>query len=370
MFCPNCGTQNDDNGVKCQKCGFNLKGAAAPKFKGTMLMMNSPMAAAPRPTPQGGAAPGPAPWPKSMAKATMIGVAPPSPGAIAPPAPIAPKPLASGAPLPATPPPTGSTAPIAKPGPVPSPAPAPAAPVNPFGGTMLMGATPLEAPAPQAAGAFGFESPLADRTVTSEGAPPPNAAAAAKLESTTPSASPPGQLAQPIPTQNEMPAIVTADTTPAPPSPIDEVKAAAFPKSDWGIEAVGAGGLTASAAAGAASAITTPASGPKLRPIGLVVALGIVTFGIYWLIALWGAFSDFKSIRQKNDINPIMFFVPILGLLELIKLPSKVEETRVALGVTNPVAPNVVLYVLFPQIFFIADLNEIIQASANRKSLA
>jgi len=43
VFCPNCGTQNDDDGVKCLKCGFNLKGAVAPKFKGTMLMMNSPL---------------------------------------------------------------------------------------------------------------------------------------------------------------------------------------------------------------------------------------------------------------------------------------------------------------------------------------
>ena len=46
MFCPNCGTENEEAATTCKKCGFNLKGAAAPKFKGTMLMMNAP--AAPR----------------------------------------------------------------------------------------------------------------------------------------------------------------------------------------------------------------------------------------------------------------------------------------------------------------------------------
>ena len=42
MFCPNCGTQNTETAQTCAKCGFQLKTAAAPKFKGTMLMMNQP----------------------------------------------------------------------------------------------------------------------------------------------------------------------------------------------------------------------------------------------------------------------------------------------------------------------------------------
>jgi uncharacterized membrane protein YvbJ len=48
VFCPNCGTQNSETASTCIKCGFNLKGAAAPKFKGTMLMTNQP-GGAPRP---------------------------------------------------------------------------------------------------------------------------------------------------------------------------------------------------------------------------------------------------------------------------------------------------------------------------------
>jgi len=123
---------------------------------------------------------------------------------------------------------------------------------------------------------------------------------------------------------------------------------------------------------GAALASPTPvqAGTAKVRSIGLVVGLGLVTFGIYWIITLFGALKDFDSIRRKNDINPILFLIPIISLLELIKLPRKVEETRSAVGVSNPVAPNVVLYILFPQIFFIADLNEIIEAAARRPSIS
>src|SRR6185503_19109254 len=61
VFCPNCGTQNSETASTCTKCGFNLKGAAAPKFKGTMLMSQQPAmpspAAAPRPAPPAPPAP-------------------------------------------------------------------------------------------------------------------------------------------------------------------------------------------------------------------------------------------------------------------------------------------------------------------------
>jgi len=161
-----------------------------------------------------------------------------------------------------------------------------------------------------------------------------------------------------------MAAIGNFDTTPAPadagiPAP------AAFPKAEWGLEAVGA----AAVAPTGPGAISAGAIGGRVRPIGLVVALGIVTFGIYWLVALFGALNDFRAYRQKSDITPIFLFIPILGLLEIIKLPPKVTESRITAGVVNPVEPNLVLYILFPQIFFIADLNEILQAAANRRSL-
>jgi len=60
VFCPNCGTQNPDTAQTCSKCSFNLKGASAPKFKGTMLMMNQPAGAPPAPPAPPAATPAPA----------------------------------------------------------------------------------------------------------------------------------------------------------------------------------------------------------------------------------------------------------------------------------------------------------------------
>ena len=105
MFCPNCGAQNQDTANACTKCGFALKApGAAPKFKGTMLMMNAPPGQAKpgvpsaQPPPPAGPVPGapppqaapPAPAapaaaaPKPKLKGTMIGVAPPSLGSNVP----------------------------------------------------------------------------------------------------------------------------------------------------------------------------------------------------------------------------------------------------------------------------------------------
>ncbi|MBI4951593.1 MAG: zinc-ribbon domain-containing protein, partial [Myxococcales bacterium] len=61
MFCPNCGTQNVDTVAACVKCGFNVAGAATPKFKGTMLMGQGavPPGAPPAPAAPYGAPPAP-----------------------------------------------------------------------------------------------------------------------------------------------------------------------------------------------------------------------------------------------------------------------------------------------------------------------
>jgi hypothetical protein len=101
VFCPNCGTQNPETAQTCSKCNFALKGVVAPKFKGTMLMMNQPqipgvtpgVPASPAPAPPAAAAP-PVPAPfgqrastpgappgapgmmSSKLKGTMVGVAP------------------------------------------------------------------------------------------------------------------------------------------------------------------------------------------------------------------------------------------------------------------------------------------------------
>lgn len=105
MFCPNCGTQNPETAQTCTKCGFAMKGGggAAPKFKGTMLMMNQGPAPVPGGPPAGNvpppaAAPPPAASPATGAappmanklKGTIVGVAPPMAGLGAAPAPAPP----------------------------------------------------------------------------------------------------------------------------------------------------------------------------------------------------------------------------------------------------------------------------------------
>ncbi len=182
MFCPNCGTQNPETAATCTKCNFNLKGAAAPKFKGTMLMMNNPGAipAVPRPPTPAGAAPppgggppfgggggegaplgNPAPMPSKL-KGTMVGVAPPMG---IPPTPPRPPSIPPGGDVP--PPPAfvmGGQQPqmgnIGTPPPFGAP---PMNPVNPLGGTVAadgpnpfgFGAPPAQA-APQQPGSGGF----------------------------------------------------------------------------------------------------------------------------------------------------------------------------------------------------------------------
>lgn len=115
MFCPNCGAPNPDTATTCEKCGFNVKGTASPKFKGTMLMMNQggppavPNMAGTPPMPvaaPGGSPPGapaqPAPIPNSKLKGTMIGVAPPSAGGVTPPSATQPSPTVPGGGAPGT----------------------------------------------------------------------------------------------------------------------------------------------------------------------------------------------------------------------------------------------------------------------------
>lgn len=216
MFCPNCGTQNPDAAQTCSKCNFNIKGAAAPKFKGTMLMMNQPIpgappgvgpqpaappapaaapppaAAAPAPAPGGVAGPSGVPRAagaqsaiSSKLKGTMVGVAPMSGGAApspvfpatapmaAVPAPAAqagPPPGAMGAPMggaPRTPPPPGmGAAPGYNPQQMQHQPPAYAPPqaqqgVNPLGGTVAAdgGFAAFAQQAAAAAAAAGAQNP-------------------------------------------------------------------------------------------------------------------------------------------------------------------------------------------------------------------
>ncbi|HLK40402.1 MAG TPA: zinc-ribbon domain-containing protein [Polyangiaceae bacterium] len=201
MFCPNCGTQNPDTAQTCSKCNFNIKGAAAPKFKGTMLMMNQPpvpgapppaasppAASPPGAPPLGGGPPGPmggamgaigAPRPAggvgaapppgasgvpSKLKGTMVGVAPMAGGPPGAPRPQHAAPVTAQAPMMASPlPPAPAPAmPMAGPG-MPPPQemsssfspPVPQPGVNPLGGTVAADAGAFGPPFPGAPPPFG-----------------------------------------------------------------------------------------------------------------------------------------------------------------------------------------------------------------------
>jgi hypothetical protein len=107
----------------------------------------------------------------------------------------------------------------------------------------------------------------------------------------------------------------------------------------------------------------------KIRNPVMVVVLTYVTCGFYGLLALMQMAGELKAFRQKDDINAIMFFVPILGLLELLKLPAKVLEAKRMAGVPNAQEPNVILYLLLGIYFLPADLNEVWQAAAARQGM-
>lgn len=96
MFCPNCGTKNEDAVARCGQCGFELtkaKGSGG-KFKGTVMMRGAPVDESSVPPAAGssltaGPSPTASPSPNAAAqvpaqaqvnarlKGTMVGVAPP-----------------------------------------------------------------------------------------------------------------------------------------------------------------------------------------------------------------------------------------------------------------------------------------------------
>jgi zinc ribbon protein len=219
VFCPNCGTQNPDTAQTCSKCNFNVKGAAQPKFKGTMLMMNQPQIPAPgapqapAAPPPGAAAPPPAgpaqagaprplgtgasPIGASKLKGTMVGVAPMAGGGFgAPAAPFQAPPAgppAGAAPAARSAPPPPRTPPPPAPGPQEpsgySP-PVPQGGVNPLGGTMAADVSPYQQYMPQGAPQPQYGAPPA-------GQPPTQAMPGTNPQQYNPYGAPPGQQQPP-----------------------------------------------------------------------------------------------------------------------------------------------------------------------------
>jgi hypothetical protein len=81
------------------------------------------------------------------------------------------------------------------------------------------------------------------------------------------------------------------------------------------------------------------------------------------MIQLWGMLNELKAFRGKDDINPILFFVPILNIIQLWNLPPKILEAKQMAGVPNAQVGHPVLYLFIGIYLLPVDLNEIWQAA-------
>lgn len=424
MFCPNCGTPNPETAQTCSKCNFHLKSAAAPKFKGTMLMMNQPgQAPAAPPRPATGSAPSAG---ASKLKGTMVGVAPPSPGI-----------PGVGTPVPA-PSPFGAPAagafggpPAAPPGQFGAPPPAPnvfggappAQPVNPLGGTMA---------ADQAGfGAFGAPQQQQQHQQSPFGAPPPAAQGWGDPQQQQASpfgAPPPAQPAYGAPPAPDMRAYGQPPPQPgfgqpppqagydqpnfgqAPPQQPQQPygqppppqapygappPAGGFGAAIGGLAAGMQGGLQQMGMAGMAG--TNPMAGgatgnrPQVRnalmtwlvPFGVMFGGNIVfsiLAGITHIAALsflgllcflaGVAMFVLAVIKMVNELNTVTgnkafpwipAIIPIYSLLWWFSiLPAEVAKAKQAAGVQQP-ARSGVMYLLLTTFSFASDLNDIAQ---------
>jgi hypothetical protein len=104
------------------------------------------------------------------------------------------------------------------------------------------------------------------------------------------------------------------------------------------------------------------------RPIGktrnpvMTLVFSMLCF-VYAILQFWQMANELKDFRGKDDIKPIFFFIPILGLIEMWKVAPKILEAKQMAGVPNPTVQHPVLYLFFALFFLPADLNEIWQAA-------
>jgi hypothetical protein len=115
---------------------------------------------------------------------------------------------------------------------------------------------------------------------------------------------------------------------------------------------------------GGAPMVQTGGRGPigQTRNPIMVLVIGSICF-VYAIIQLWGMVNELKAFRGKDDINPIMMFVPIMNIIFFWNLPAKVLEAKQMAGVPNPQVAHPILYLLLGSYFLPADLNEVWQAA-------
>ncbi len=118
---------------------------------------------------------------------------------------------------------------------------------------------------------------------------------------------------------------------------------------------------------GAAPIVPTGPHGPigNVRNPIVTFLLSYVCF-IYAIFALWSMVNELKAFRQKDDINPIMIFIPIMNIIFIWGLPAKVLEAKQMAGVPNASVPHPILYLLLGLYFLPADLNEVFQAAGGQ----
>ncbi|MBK8256009.1 MAG: zinc ribbon domain-containing protein [Polyangiaceae bacterium] len=397
MFCPNCGTQNSETASTCIKCGFNLKGAAAPKFKGTMLMTNQPAGApapgAPPGPPRPAAPPAPAApvvgqGPQGLA-GTVIGVPPAGLGASAGP-PGAPPPP-PGAPPPGAPPPGQPAFGGAAGGPGGySPAGPPQGGVNPLGGTMAIDQLPgfNPPPAPPAQPGFpppgggppggGFGAPQPDPNAggfggpPAYGQPPPGGYVDPSVQASGGFGQPqaPGGYGQPAPGGYGQPDPMMGQPGMGGQPGYGQQPQMGYGGAPGGFGAPGGGAPMAAPGQFGAAPMGGGYGGGGMGgagPVGqvrnpvmtLVISLFCCLYGIY---QQWTMLNELQAYTRDDSFKPWYMFIPLLNLYFLLfKVPEQVTKAKQMAGSRNPQASSIVVYFFIFYYALAKDLNEVWQ---------
>jgi len=117
-----------------------------------------------------------------------------------------------------------------------------------------------------------------------------------------------------------------------------------------------------------------PGAAPMMGPTGargpigqtrnpVVVFLVSMLCFVYAFIQIWGMLNELKAFRGKDDISPIMFFIPILNIINMWNLPPKILEAKQMAGVPNAQVAHPILYLFLGLWFLPNDLNEIWKAA-------
>lgn len=97
------------------------------------------------------------------------------------------------------------------------------------------------------------------------------------------------------------------------------------------------------------------------------LVIGVIC-GFYLLYLLWVEVNELKAFRGKDDLNPILFFIPIYGLILMWGVPPKMLEAKQMAGVPNPTVGSPILYLLLWPYFMSKDLNDVWQAAGGAKA--